>query len=482
LPTLDTQSPRVQAAMKVLGVLPRELELEGLATFSGGSGDEARRELFERKRHNIIREIAKLADKMPKESHEPAGRDPNKDTNGTFVTQILRMEEANMQKMQKQRDKGVQKAVIGELSGKLQVHLTETSMRESQKRYDNLAKARDEKMAAAKKEAQKKADRSKDSRDRAAKTQLEESEELMKNLNEANARKKAKLEEILECRKDAFSRSREKQATISQRLQRLLFDDLQRRESMYTSMENRHDLNMSGLAKKSNDRDAAAAQLGAKLEKSIERVRKHQEMKNSQAEERHQKDVLRHNERSEKKAEKLEAYQTDLRVANNKKRNAHQQRYDRLLQDLEESPRVSRRLTQSQSMPDVTNTRASESRVNMTDLFGLNQSQARRAHSYAQKQALSKIDHHRSRVQARSDSLTAANQRRFEMLKNCAIEQYHLSHELERVCNATPERMNKFLVDLDPEPTVQKQVNDLLKLMDAKPLFGTGGEEDSEKT
>merc|ERR1719198_1916250 len=88
----------------------------------------------------------------------------------------------------------------------------------------------------------------------------------------------------------------------------------------------------------------------------------------------------------------------------------------------------------------------------MGELREVNLSLLRRAHQYSQVQALGKIEDIRHRVKAFRASKEEAQNRRYDMMKNCAIEKHHLTFQVEKVRDAPPEKMNSLLEKMGMEP------------------------------
>merc|ERR1719486_1525855 len=88
----------------------------------------------------------------------------------------------------------------------------------------------------------------------------------------------------------------------------------------------------------------------------------------------------------------------------------------------------------------------------MGELRQVNLSLLRRAHQHSQVQALNKILDMRYRVKALKDSKDEAQFRRFDMIKNCAIEKHHLEFQVQKVRDAPPEKMNSLLEAMGMQP------------------------------
>merc|ERR1719359_436684 len=88
----------------------------------------------------------------------------------------------------------------------------------------------------------------------------------------------------------------------------------------------------------------------------------------------------------------------------------------------------------------------------MGELRQLNLKLLARAHQHSQVQALHKIEDIRHRVKALNDSKDEAQFRRYDMMKNCAIEKHHLTFQLEKVRDAPPEKMNSLLEHMGLPP------------------------------
>merc|ERR1719359_2226117 len=88
----------------------------------------------------------------------------------------------------------------------------------------------------------------------------------------------------------------------------------------------------------------------------------------------------------------------------------------------------------------------------MGELRQLNLKLLARAHQHSQVQALHKIEDMRHRVKALKASKDEAQYRRYDMMKNCAIEKHHLTFQVQKVRDAPPERMNSLLEHMGLPP------------------------------
>merc|ERR1719181_2009201 len=96
--------------------------------------------------------------------------------------------------------------------------------------------------------------------------------------------------------------------------------------------------------------------------------------------------------------------------------------------------------------------RAFETHKTMGELRQLNLQLLRRAHVHHQDQALHKIQDMRERVRAFQGLKDDAQARRYDMMKNVAIEKHHLSFQVTKVRDAPPEKMNSLLEHMGLPP------------------------------
>eukprot|EP00438_Fugacium_kawagutii_P035207 Skav204741 [mRNA] locus=scaffold1854:225861:228740:+ [translate_table: standard] len=86
------RSPRVRAAMRVMGIIPADLEKKDVEEYEG---NKSKHLLFEKKRRTLIEQVALLASRGPQEKGGPGAGDMN----ANFLEEIYRREKKTMETM-----------------------------------------------------------------------------------------------------------------------------------------------------------------------------------------------------------------------------------------------------------------------------------------------------------------------------------------------------------------------------------------------
>lgn len=478
-PMPDIDSPRVHAAMSVLGILPQELEKRELADYDG---IEPRYELFETKRRMLIGQIGHMTSRSPDTTQLVSNEEASRSGNAAFMEKVLQAERRNFERMAWRAKKDTQKIVIEELETKLSIHNANKKMEESTTRLKALKKARNDQLKQLQKEAQKKADKNAEVRNRAEKRMEEEASELITKLEEANQKAATKMAAIAESHEELRVKGQERQVQITDKLARLEQQQLRHRQHKYDAIVAKDEAKMERLAEIVAMRQSQSEAIMQKQQDSMERVRTHWENKQKQTEDRYSEILKRHEIAKQKREELHAARLKDYSSKNKKERNAFEGRYERILKDLDEHPNVSRRLQQSsgsepfeRSLSD-TQIAALSMRSHHVDLVAMNRERLRRAHHHAQEKQLNKIDMMRQRVEFMLHSKSQADKRRTMTLKNCAIEKHRLSDEVDKVKSAGAEKMMGLLEDIDPEPKAATRIREIMGHLGLEKLYG-GGEE-----
>jgi len=470
-------SPRVQAAMRVLGVLPEDLERRTeLAT---GEGDQRKLAMFERKRRQLIDEIHVLStSRSGGLGVSPSTSQFQQRRQGAFLDKVLEAERANLERMEIAAKRDVQKVVVDELEAKLVMQQGAKRLEDSKARLNTLIKERDQKLRVVRKEAQKKNERIADVRMRAARQQEKDAEHTMQKLGEATQRAESKMRALDEVRAEARQQSAEKLASIQERQHGFVEDQLHSRESQYETIMNHHAKTMDRLQQRVQSRQSQSAEILHKQQSSMMRVREHSENKQREIEENYCNNLSRHERAREKREAAAQEYARNLSKANSKTRSAFESRYEYVQRDIaKRSP--DRRLTQSasslacleKSLSD-SQLLALEQRQHYFDLAASNRHRLQRAHHNAQEQQLGKLQAVRDRVDAVLESKARADDRRMVMQRNCAVQKAHLEHEMFKIKSAAPDKMAGMLRDLKPEPKAAARIQKLQQQLGFEPAVG----------
>lgn len=462
----DLSSPRVQAAMRVLGVLPEELERRTeLAT---GEKEQRKLAMFERKRRQLIDEIHVLSTagsgglgvslSIP---HSQRRRQ------NAFLNKVMEAERANLERMEIAAKRDVQKVVMNELETKLVMQQGAKRLEDGEARLNRLIRDRDEKLRVQRKEAQKRNERIAEVRMRAASEQAKDAEHTMHQLEEAMQRVESKMGALQEGRAETRQQSAEKLASIQERQHRLVEDKLHSREHQYETIMNHHAETTDRLQQRLQSRQSQSEEILQKQQSSMMRVREKWENKQREIQEHHFNNLSRHEKAREKRQAAAQEYARNLSKANSKARSAFESRYENVQREFaKKSP--DRRLTKSTGSLACSEKNLSDSqllvleqRKHYIDLAVSNRHRLQRAHHNAQEQHLAKLQAVRDRVDALLESKARADDRRMVMQRNCAVQKSHLEHEMFKIKSAPPEKMTGMLRDLKLEPKAAARIQEL---------------------
>merc|ERR1719487_1954783 len=166
-----------------------------------------------------------------------------------------------------------------------------------------------------------------------------------------------------------------------------------------------------------------------------------------------------HEKKKEFRETAAKEYQKEFATKNKKDRQTFEKNYERALAEraiIKISPRMTKSMSEAYTTKPAWQTDASEkafeTHKTMGELRQLNLQLLARAHRHQQNQALAKIEDMRHRVKALKDSQDQAQFRRFDMIKNCAIQKHHLTFQVQKIRDAPPERMNGLLEKMGMPP------------------------------
>lgn len=487
-PMPNIGSPRVRAAMKVLGVTTSELEKQDISAFDL----ESKYWLFEKKRRAIIQQVANLASSGPQGSHKTEPGSPPAPTltaaerNAQYMEEVIRREKANMEVMERIAKKDIQKTVIEELEGKLQVHLSQKRQEESFERFRQLKKERHEKLKLAQKEAAKKAEKYKEVRERAKKEVEKHRQELKETLKQADERVSTMLTSLKEAHVEEVQKAQEKFVVIAERQENFAQSLVRRREQMHDEIESKHEAKRELLASFQGARQSHKEEILEREMQCREKVQKSLEEKQAKAEEKYWEICERHKKAQEYRESNVAAWMKEMKTSHTKKKNAHEARYTKLLneKDKEHQDFVKRTLQRSASetlKPTFERQellKAREDANNHVELAAWNRERLKRAHAYEVEQQLEKLLAMRERTQIMFDVRAEADKRRMIVLRNATLEKQHLTDKVDRVRDAGPDRMLKLLDDVELEPAAAKKINDILGNLGLAPVGGVVQEEE----
>lgn len=497
--SLNLGSPRIRAAMRVLGILPKEVDKLDPDMFEGR---QDLLKLKEQKRQNIIDEVKKKAheasDGAPGKFGVDASGLTREERNALFMEEVARNERENMVRMQKLAKKDVQKVVITELEAKHNAHKAKKKQQESAQRMKEMLKARDDELATRKKVADKKQEKNQEVRARALKTLAEHGEEMTESLRKANERAEKKIVEIAEGREEQKVKNAEKRVQIFQRQEGYERDQLRRRETAYgehcEKMQNKLDMLEHALA----ERQSNLEEIAEKQRQCSENVKVFQLEKQANAEKKYWEICARHDTAAKTRDENLKTLLKEYQTKNSKRKSAHESRYDRLLNEFEKDPGMKVCASDAPGSPKFTPQRSElrkslrekelarrekegivdgmtrsfsdskllatfEHRKSHVQLAEDNRQRLRRAHHYAVEAQLDKLLQMRKKVEIMQGSKQEADRRRTAVTAKCSLEKMHMTERVDRVKNsADPDKMFSMLEELDPDQEAVGRINELL--------------------
>jgi len=451
------------AAMRVLGIVPQDMAAKDRSTLPEGLAGEVRAEAFETKRRQLMHSVCSMAgDKsidLSKSASEPG---VGSAATNAYLAAVMAKEAASMSKMRHRFKADVQKIVIDEMASKKVVEIRMAKLEEHRKRMVEKAREQAAEIKKTQAEAEKKKEKSRQVRIK----NDQQIEKASKDLWEELVVKDARVEAQLVAREEGWEINRvNKQAErvkLYEGIEVFKSKGLGVREKMYDVSVKRTEDSETRLAQqqeefqihqaaKSDKTDGVIARarmaLGAaqaeKDEAYLERLKVHdkkKEVREGLAKER-LKEIIKENKTWRTKFEKEGAPRAQ------KERDQAGQQMSPML-----TKSMSGNFTTSPAWMTDDTIKAFEKHHTMGELRQVNLQLLRRAKQYQQTQSLSKIEDMRHRVKAFQDSKDEAQYRRYDMMKNCAIEKHHLTFKVAKVRDAPPEKMNSLLVMMGLDP------------------------------
>jgi len=479
VPMPDLHDPRVQAAMKVLGVHGRDLVPISAANFEG---PQAHFNLFSNKRGDLISKVNSLVATSPADTSklvESMSRDPNED----FLMRVAQKEQEQIEKLGKQAQKDIMKIADSELAVRVAMKHGQEKKDAAADRFRTLKKERDKELKDKKKEAVKRQEKSIEVRVRAEAKCDEESAKLRAEIEKAQERSTTKLEKI----------KVEHETHVAGKAQ--FWDDLavrldnHKQEKFDHWMEIHHECNHKQEVvannkvtlegeRKSNEAFILQREQDAHARVIAKQVEKHEKM------EAGYKDIQkRHLGAQAIRDGKDKETATEYRKRNAKERSTFESRYASLQTQLEK-PKFSRRLQETgqasissanpftRSLSDTQVAAQTQNRGH-EQLVDMNRMRLRHAHHYATEQALSKLHSMRMKIDVKKAADREAATRRMDMVANVGKASEELKSKVDRCQNSGPEKMQSLLVEMldQPDPEAVKSINEKLGKL-GMPLLG----------
>jgi len=462
-PALSLGSPRTLAAMRVLGILPKDIQTRERSTFPEGQPGDIRNEAFETKRRQLMHSVTGMASDKSLDLTKSAsgGEDVGgpSDATNAFLADVMAREQVSIDKMRKRAKADVQSIVLVEMEAKKQVEIREVKADAHRKRMVDLKKKQDEFLKAQKKEAEKKLEKSIEVRARAERKLEEESAALMAEVIKKDARVEAQLKE----RELGWVENK----VTQQALRVVKYDSIAKfkskewggREKIYDDSVKRTFAAEDRLDELQAELQAHQAAKSDKTDGVIAKARKELSLAQGVKDVAYLERIKVHEKKKEVRESYAKETQKEYATANKKARANFEKNYERALKD-REFINISPRMTKSMSCNYTTSpawltegsVKAFETHHTMGELRQMNLQMIARAHHFHQNQGVNKIADMRHRVKALSDSREETQLRRYDMMKNCAIEKHHLTFQVEKIRDAPPEKMNSLLEQMGMPP------------------------------
>jgi len=454
------RSPRIEAAMKVLGILPKDIEPRARDIFPEGQEGEIRMEAFEVKRRQLMHSVTGMAcdntHDLAKEASAGGGQD---ERTAAFLADVMMREQASIDKMRKRAKADVQKIVLEEMAQKEQVSIREAKLAEHRQRMVVLAKAQAEKIKADKKEAAKKLEKSIEVRAKNDRLQEKASADLFAEVQKKDERVTAQLKERdLGWAENLITKQVEREANY-ERITKFKSTGWGVREKMYEGTVKRTDAATVRLG------EVMAAQAAHQAAKSdltagvIAAAREQLGLEQGVKDTAYLERLKVHEKKKEIRETFAKAAEKEYAASNKKARANFEKNYERALKEREVvlvSPRMTKSMSESYTTNPAWRTedsiKAFVTHHTMGELRQLNLQTAGRAHVFQQQQALHKIEGMRHRVDMLRSGREQTQFRRYDMIKNCAIEKHHLTFQVEKVRDAPAEKMNHLLEQMGMQP------------------------------
>jgi len=262
--------------MKVLGILPRDMQPRGREEYPEGMPGEIRHDAWEKKRRQLMHSVSGMAadrslDLTKSASAVELGQ-PSDATNA-FLADVMAREQESIVKMRTRAQADVQKIVLYEMEAKKEVEIREAKLEEHRKRMVELKKKQDEKLLAQQKEAQKKYEKSVEVRRRADLKLEQESEELWKEI----CVKDERVQGVLKEREEGWEQNRiTKQAERRQNYDRIAIfksGDMKVREKAWSGIVKKDKAAEERLEKVRNEMWAQQAAMTYRTDEAVKKSR-----------------------------------------------------------------------------------------------------------------------------------------------------------------------------------------------------------------
>jgi len=461
-PSVDVKSPRVRAAMRVLGIAPKDLVMKDRSEFEDGMPGEVKHGIHERKRRQLLTNILQWSGEQTLSPTSKASLTEEPGPNA-YLQSVLANEKKNLDKIRNRAKADIQKIVETEMAAKDVAEQKIIKEQEHAQRMKEKKKERDQFLKEQSAAAEKRLEKSIQVKERCDRQRKQEAEERFNAIMEKNEKVEAALEERKNQWEEHRQKCQEERLAIYARQDKHVAAGMQVRERAYQEILVKDRERVQRLEDLVQDRTAIKEARREKTNATIAKAK----LTIAEAQERRDKNYLDRLEAHVRAREYRDtvAAETLKEISNRNKKEVtkilkakekKEKEVDKHYENPEMSGRLTRCLSDSFSSSPAWRTQASDKSFEvaktMHDLISINQTHLRRAKEYHQEQALKKILSIKDRVEALEDSKFQAQQRRYDMLKNVAIEKYHMTHQVDMVRDAPPHKLNAVLEDFGLPP------------------------------
>eukprot|EP00928_Gymnodinium_smaydae_P080061 TRINITY_DN63864_c0_g1_i1.p1 TRINITY_DN63864_c0_g1~~TRINITY_DN63864_c0_g1_i1.p1 ORF type:complete len:471 (+),score=165.98 TRINITY_DN63864_c0_g1_i1:85-1497(+) len=443
-PVLSPANASTRAAMRVLGVVPKDLEPISREAFDTAT----RFEKHEKRRQDLIGKVSSLAEANPARDDAAFQHGGSGSMQSSFMEAVAKREQANMIKMNQQADKEIKRIILDELAQKEQAEAAHQKQEEAKKKMLELKKERAAQLAQLRKEAEKRKERSDAARAKAKIEQLERSAQLFEELQATFKKKEARLAAMAEEWRQGRIEGQQKGAIILAKKEQLEDDLWCERERNYDSYLDKHAAHSQRIQDIIDSRESNAEALNQKLASSIKRSREKKEATQAEKDAEYIKTMAKFDAAQDYRVKVNNELLTDFRKKNAKERNDFERRYE-YIRERELEPKTTRSMQRGErSASDprmMTMMEFNHGNEVLREVVDANRKQLLRARSYATNQALDAIQLKRDKVTALQESQRQIERRRAEARISCAALKEELGRKVDRVRNAPKSKMDTML-------------------------------------
>jgi hypothetical protein len=490
--------------MKIMGIVPYELKKRAQADFGEGTEAEARFKLFDQKRRGLIESIhikAGEADDMVQHMQmmQSGASFGAASMNSTFSRRLIEMIKESSERQTLASKRVAQRLVVDALEQKWRRQIAIKNDEERLGRLQALKKEIDTKMAASKKEGEKKQEKIREVIDRANRMRNETAQEkaagYVKNdqrVKEQMLNKARQYEEFKSTRAQAW-------AERSAHIDSVVNAHVRYRDQKGEELRAKHENNMARMEAQLADKQARTSATMAAKEQSIrENVMAAQVERETRFKEMFATSSDKQKEVHQRRDALLDEKQKAIKKHNLTVFNKHAASWEKVKRDLDESTVDSRRLRTAGNTAASTSPSSPSSPMRQTfgslstpevrahkaahrELVDANLTRLQRAHRHDEQTRREKIEMMEQKVQNFSDGRMHAEKMRMNTLKHCAHERNLVRDQVEMAQTWPPEKLLGLVKRMDPEPDVVTKIDAMLKDMGIPLLNPKAADEEETK-